>query len=392
MKTRTIVKMFMLIFVMGLFSCSMMPSAPDDSPMGDVAAPGDTDAGGDDGEGNGQNDYAGRVTAGEWNDLANWDFWSNLVNGQEYGKMPQFWGYYTGHRVAVRITDNGVSQAGVPLQLLNGKNEIIWEAVTNNKGEANLWAGLYDAQYQPDSLLSVRCGTATYAVVETPFNDSVVVWNELVYSAPASSGIDIAFIVDATGSMGDEISFLKSDLQDILNKVDGTEDLQTAALFYRDEGDDYVTKVSDFTARISKTIGFIGKQEANGGGDYPEAVHTALTTALQELSWRENARVKLAFMLLDAPPHYQSDIVQSIHQSNRLLAKQGIRMIPIAASGVDKNTEFLLRFLAMTTDGTYVFITNDSGIGNDHIEASVGEYEVELLNELMVRLINEYVQ
>ena len=41
-----------------------------------------------------------------------------------------------------------------------------------------------------------------------------------------------------------------------------------------------------------------------------------------------------------------------------------------------------------TLAGPFFFITNDSGIGNDHIEASVGDYEMELLNGLMVRLIN----
>jgi hypothetical protein len=39
-----------------------------------------------------------------------------------------------------------------------------------------------------------------------------------------------------------------------------------------------------------------------------------------------------------------------------------------------------------------VFITNDSGVGNDHLQASVGEYQVELLNKLMVRLINKYTK
>lgn len=48
--------------------------------------------------------------------------------------------------------------------------------------------------------------------------------------------------------------------------------------------------------------------------------------------------------------------------------------------------------MAILTSGTYVFITNDSGIGNEHLEASVGEYEVELLNKLMIRLIQEYTE
>ncbi|MDD4641760.1 MAG: hypothetical protein PHF92_10450, partial [Bacteroidales bacterium] len=68
----------------------------------------------------------------------------------------------------------------------------------------------------------------------------------------------------------------------------------------------------------------------------------------------------------------------------------GIKIIPITASGIDKETEFLMRLMAMATNGSYVFITNDSGVGNEHIQASVGEYQVELLNKLMVRLIKKY--
>ncbi|MEM8907449.1 MAG: hypothetical protein AAGD05_06350, partial [Bacteroidota bacterium] len=33
-----------------------------------------------------------------------------------------------------------------------------------------------------------------------------------------------------------------------------------------------------------------------------------------------------------------------------------------------------------------------SGIGNDHLEPTVGDYEVELLNDLLVRLIGEYIE
>jgi hypothetical protein len=75
-----------------------------------------------------------------------------------------------------------------------------------------------------------------------------------------------------------------------------------------------------------------------------------------------------------------------------MYAKKGIKIIPVAASGVDKNTEFMLRFFAIATSGTYVFLTNDSGIGGDHIQASVGEYEVEQLNDLIVRLIDKYLE
>ncbi len=44
----------------------------------------------------------------------------------------------------------------------------------------------------------------------------------------------------------------------------------------------------------------------------------------------------------------------------------------------------------MATGGTYVFLTNDSAVGGEHIAASVGEYQVEKLRDLIARLIIAY--
>jgi hypothetical protein len=200
-------------------------------------------------------------------------------------------------------------------------------------------------------------------------------------------------MVDATGSMSDELEFLKTELVDVVNRVEGSNpgsSVLTAAVFYRDIGDEYLTRISNFTGDVATTREFIAAQRAAGGGDTPEAVHTALDRSLSELQWSNNARTRILFMLLDAPPHYEAQIVDDLHRSTKQAMRQGIRIVPIVASGIDKETEFLMRFFAISTNGTYVFITNHSGVGNPHLDPSVGEYTVELLNDLIVRLINEY--
>ena len=68
----------------------------------------------------------------------------------------------------------------------------------------------------------------------------------------------------------------------------------------------------------------------------------------------------------------------------------GIRIIPVASSGVDEETEVILRSFALMTGGTYIYLTNDSGIGGYHVEASVSEKNVEPLNDCMVRVVCEY--
>ena len=360
--------------------------------------------GGASGNGSDEQSKAGVVTAGEWRDLDNWLFWSGLMaDSSEYSGDCDYWELYTNNRVAVRVTDgNGVPQRDIAVRLVrlaqeNGDPAVLYEGRTDNKGEANLWIGLTQKQQTTEtaSLQLVVDGIAQEQPVTVTHWGDEVEWNTCTASGTSSSNIDIAFIVDATGSMTDEINFLKADLTNIIQTVSGkntTYDIRTAAVFYRDEGDDYLTRESDFSSDLSVTTSFIAKQSADGGGDYPEAVHTALEKGLQKLSWREDDCIRLAFILLDAPPHKNANVIASLHKSIPLYAKAGIRIIPVAASGVDKSTEFFLRFTAMATDGTYVFITNDSGVGNEHIAATVGKYEVEQLNELIARLIYQYME
>src|SRR5690606_27376441 len=108
-----------------------------------------------------------------------------------------------------------------------------------------------------------------------------------------------------------------------------------------------------------------------------------------DLQWNNNATARLLFLLLDAPPHHNPQVISEIHQWVAEASKKGIKIIPVTASGIDKETEFLMRYMGIATNGTYVFITNHSGIGNEHLEPTVGEYEVEFLNELLVRVITE---
>lgn len=355
------------------------------------------------------NTNAGKLTAGEWRDLDNWNFWSGLMlnqdSAQSYSEYNSYWQFYTGNRVAVKaVSSTGKPVVGAYIVLKKG-NEVIWETRTDNRGRAECWVNLFTGQQIPEEELSISIDGVdmsgrirvmdwkTDRFLDGQSDDQILFNEYLVNQRPESNDVDIAFIVDATGSMSDEISFLKSDLVDIIGKVGNgsSRNIRTAALMYRDEGDDYVTRVSNF-ADVKSTSNFISEQNAAGGGDYPEAVHTALEKALQSLSWNDDAHTRLAFMLLDAPAHHNDEVIASLHKQIASFAKAGIRIIPVAASGVDKATEFMLRYFAIATDGTYTFLTNHSGIGGDHIVPTIGDYKVEQLNELIVRLITEFIE
>jgi hypothetical protein len=333
----------------------------------------------------------GLVTAGEWNDLDNWDFYQKTLMKEPFKGFPDDWQMYTNHRIAVAITAKNKPAANATVTLFRNDTPI-WTAKTDNLGRAELWVGAFQKEKELNTaLLRLKMNeqwVSTATISETQVNR--IALDETLPSP--TNLVQIAFMVDATGSMGDELEFLKMDLKKVINEVQKTNTqlkISTATVFYRDEGDEYVVKHSPFTEDINQTTEFISQQRADGGGDFPEAVDKALVQ-LNQLQWQPEARTRIAFLVLDAPPHNKPAVISSIQYSVKTAAANGIKLIPVVASGIDKTTEFLMRFIAMYTNGTYVFITDHSGIGNKHLEPSVGEYQVEKLSDLMVRLIKKY--
>ena len=338
---------------------------------------------------------AGKITAGEWNDLENWGFWEGLLAKPDFEKYPAYWGFDNSARISVLVkNEQGYVLIDEPVQLLGAGAIVLDETRTDNRGKAELFpnlSGLYNGQNWGSLVLKINQQSFSSLKKYSDGTNELVINKQGVTPTVA----DIAFIVDATSSMADEISYLKTELDDVIKRVQSKYaalTVNTAAVFYRDEGDAYLTKSQPFSNNFQPVLNFIRDQQADGGGDFPEALHSALKASINNLNWSPNARARILFLVLDAPPHYEPGILDELHNYITIAAKKGIKIIPVTASGIDKETEFLMRQFSISTNSTYMFITNHSGIGNEHIEASVGQYDVEYLNNLMVRLIGKYLQ
>ena len=190
-----------------------------------ITAPGESNGG----QGGGQ---AGVITAAEWNDLDNWQFWGNLMGGQDYSNFNRYWGLNTANRFACKVVDaDGQPVVGAKLELKSADGNLIWTSRTDNSGKANLWADALVKAVQ-DEQTPKAATDETYFVsidgilqAESPklsdWKNATIEENVYTVSSVPTIGnqVDIAFIVDATGSMGDEIDFLKKDLQSILENV-----------------------------------------------------------------------------------------------------------------------------------------------------------------------------
>ncbi|MGC4104108.1 carboxypeptidase-like regulatory domain-containing protein [Ferruginibacter sp.] len=328
------------------------------------------------------------LTAGEVNDFKKWKMWEDY-NENEFKAHSDKWGLYATQRYSIQLQNNDFKAVvGQTVYLISKKNgDTLWTAVTDNTGKAELWNGFSSIVTDKDVFIAVKNEPKQYPAVAFTQGLNRAIINQ---SCAVSNKVQIAFVVDATGSMQDEISYLKDELEDVLKRSvskDPSLELHTGAVFYRDKTDAYVTRMQPFTKGISETVNFIKQQNADGGGDYPEALKEALQVATQQLQWSADARTRIIFLLMDAPPHDEAKIEMA--QLITDAAAKGIRIVPVACSGTDKATEFIMRSIALATNGTYLFLTDDSGIGNSHIKPTTDEFKVELLNDLMQRVIEQ---
>ncbi|MEE9438666.1 MAG: T9SS type A sorting domain-containing protein, partial [Saprospiraceae bacterium] len=334
---------------------------------------------------------SGQLTAGEWNDLHNWKDWMELLKNEDYSIMTNRFEIYPTQRYSVLAinNDNNVL-VNMPVELIDKNGTTIWKSYTDNAGKAELWLNAM-VKGQTADKIKIYDGKKWKTINRIkPINEgtNTIILDNDCYSP---NMVDIVFAVDATSSMSDEIFYLKSELLDVIDRIKDTNediDFQVGSIFYRDTKDDYLTKVSKLSNEIAKTIEFVGEQNAGGGGDFPEAVDEALKETLK-INWRKDA-LKIAFLILDAPPHEDEKTMALIRSQIQEAAARGIKLIPVTASGINRETEFLMKFMAMLTNGTYVFITDHSGIGSGHLAPVVEDYEVEKLNDCLVRLINQY--
>jgi hypothetical protein len=210
-------------------------------------------------------------------------------------------------------------------------------------------------------------------------------------AAPAAGSapqvLEIGLVMDTTGSMGDELSYLKTELRSIAQAVSrdypGVEQ-RYALVAYRDHGDEYVVRGHGFES-IDAFVGHLGQEYAGGGGDFPEAMDEGLRAASQ-LQWTKDA-AKLVFLVADAPPHTQG--FDSYVQATTSLSLNGVSVYPVASSGIDTQCEYLMRWAARTSGGQYLFLTDHSGIGNAHAAPHVESYELKALRDHMLDVIHD---
>ena len=370
----------------------------------------------------------GQITAGIWNDVDCWDAFKKTHEDPSIASIANRWGMRF-NRQLVKLSDkHGKPLSDASVQLMDSENQLLWSCKTDNRGLAvlymdfrgplepngSVYRSMPDASPVQFKSIVSELKTSPTAKPAVKTGKLVVVKNGQVFEkknwklAPNNTAeelqlnnfetsvnrvVDICLVVDATGSMGDELHYLKSEMMDVMMRAQNASPcakFRFSSVFYRDLGDAYVTVSKPFTDRVDDVIEYVNQQSVGGGGDFPEAMDSAMAVAVNGMQWSSQAISRIIFLVLDAPAHDYA--AQRLRETIEKAAKMGIKIIPIAASGIDKNCEFLFKYMATATYGDYVYITDHSGIGNGHLKPTGVKENKQYLNDLMVDLISKYSQ
>lgn len=221
-------------------------------------------------------------------------------------------------------------------------------------------------------------------------------------SAAKISKLDLAFVIDTTGSMGDDIDEVKENMKEYLDDLaeNGLVDYRIAIVDYRDfaarsgcDPEDYPYQVQlDFTNDYDDIVNAINGLSLGNGGDWEETLCSALIDGLDELSWRNTAG-KAAIVMGDAPaldpePYtgYTKDMAIEKLGGNDTALEEDMRSRSVARAGGSSDRSKVTLFTIATSTSyetleCFEYLAKGTG-GNSYIASSSSDIS-DIISEII---------
>ena len=300
-------------------------------------------------------------------------------------------------RHVIRVVDaagKGVANATVLVKDAQGAT--IAELKTYADGRTLFHPSAYkDAAGQAAFAVTASKGEADNASVT--FEDKTTSDWELKFAstqAKPAAKLDMAIVMDTTGSMGGEIAKFQATINTISTRIRDLPQqpsVRFGLVAYKDQGEVYSSKVfSPLTAEIGAFQTQLNKLTAGGGGDKPEDLEGGLRDAVNTLAWDDGDTVRLSFVVTDAAPHTNGAQSTPYTDSMQIASKKGIKLYAIGASSLEEEGEYALRQLAQWTMGQYLFVTrggDEATGGGGTASANVDKFREGRLDDIVVDIV-----
>ncbi|MDO9533260.1 MAG: peptidoglycan DD-metalloendopeptidase family protein [Deltaproteobacteria bacterium] len=239
----------------------------------------------------------------------------------------------------------------------------------------------------PVNVLAVSMGGDTvvpssYATSLKP-GQSVTITKTVTISAgtPTSAKVDIFFLADTTGSMGETLAAVKSGAAEIMAGTSGLGDVAYGVGEYKDFNayDPFVYRLNqDITDNKTDVQNGINAWVASGGEDWAEGQLYALYQVASNVAWREGS-TRIIIWFGDAPGHDPSVGVNEA-QATAALVAQTIKVMALnvpTSSGDPGELDYYgqAQSIADATGGTYYPTVIISQIVDDIQNAIINSFQ-----------------
>ncbi|MDX9897829.1 MAG: VWA domain-containing protein [Spirochaetia bacterium] len=336
------------------------------------------------------------LKAGFSDDNAGFGYFVDFL--KKYEGVPHF-AYDISERLTLSVLDvedKPVANAGI---VVAASGRTLIEGKTYADGTYRLYPAALDSKVLE---YEVRVGSGTQSQVLRVKRDGprrVDIRLGAQRSIPSPMPLDVLFVMDTTGSMGEEIQRLKSTIEIIyanLTELKPRPRVRFGLVLYKDTGDEYVTQISPFTEDLDAFQERLELVTADGGGDGPEDLESALDDAVNAMDWNDDG-LRLAFIVTDAEAHLDYGRPYTyIHAANDARAK-AIKLYTIGTGGLPLAGEYLLRQVSQLTSARYIFLTyGERGESDGGSEGSVSHhsgtnFQTDKLEAIIIRFVKEEV-
>jgi len=302
-------------------------------------------------------------------------------------------------RIIIKVIDDNKKPINNAIvSIYNTENKKIEEGKTLSDGSYMFFPSEYDNKYKE---FKVRIDYQNQKKEITMSREGKRINEVVIIDKRETSSeipLDIVFVLDTTGSMGEEIERLKTTIEIINLNITSFKPkprVRFGMVLYKDRGDEYVTRIIPLTESLDESKKELDMVTAEGGGDTPEDLQEALKDLINSMKWN-NKGIKLGFIITDAPPHLDyKDQKYTYVNAVKDAKKMGIKIFSVGTGGLDITEEYILRQISQYTLGKYIFLTygerkeSEGGVQGAVSHHTGENFTTDKLESIIISLVKE---
>lgn len=303
-------------------------------------------------------------------------------------------------RIVLRLSDSDGKSVPNGEIRISAAGRPVLEGRTTSEGEFLFFPRAYGDTESSEFTVDVRSAAGSISrVIERDGLRTVELKLDRSRRIPDPPEVDILFVLDTTGSMGEEIERLKTTIELIhlnLSSMPAAPAIRFGLVLYKDVGDEYRTQAVPLTADLDSFQEALEPVFASGGGDTPEDLQQALYEGIEGMAWNRDG-IRLVYVITDAPPQLDYEDTPPYPETLKAAQAEGIRIYSVGTGGLPLDGEYVLRQMAQFTGGRYIFLTyGEQGESEGGAPGSVSHhtganFQTDKLESIIIRFSKEEI-